>query len=126
MKTARYDSRRDQITNFFESDNPLECQVDLCHSSDEGYYLARQVVQEWRGRAWETLTAEEYEELVEKMIEEQGMIKLPPGFRYLETFRPLERDALLRSLVDLAIPDHGALRSLFHKALDAAGIDSKK
>lgn len=121
-KATTYNPQKEAITNFYEEENPMCHEVDFCYSYKSGYYLARRVTQVWRQRSWETLTLSEEEDLFKRVVKKGDGFRLPPDCRYLETYRQLDHDALLRCLVDLAIPDHGDLRERFHTALDAAGI----
>jgi hypothetical protein len=120
MKTDAYKPQEEQITNFWESSNPFKHEVDFCFSEKKGYYLARMIVQERRGRVWENITEEDFDSCLERLRLEQGTFtpKIPSAqYREIETFRPLEGSDLLHALVDLAIPDHGDLRDRFHAAL---------
>jgi hypothetical protein len=118
MKTSpsKYDPANDTyITTLFldkdEEGGFLDVDSMLHHSEEQGFYLARTIIQVWKGRTWETATPEEAEE------------SLREHRRSLKVFRPLNPSQVIRMVVNQFVPEEEGARELASSALVAAGIN---
>jgi hypothetical protein len=110
-----YDPANDtHITTLFldkdEDGNFLDVDSDLRHSEEQGFYLARTIIQVWGGRTWETATDDEAEAAPREHR------------RSLKVFRPLTPAQVIRLIIENNVPEEEGALSLALCALDAAGI----
>lgn len=115
ISQTRFDPANDtHITTLFldrdEEGNFLDVDSSIHHSEEHGLYLARTVIQVWRGRTWETATDDEAEAALRKHR------------RSLRVFRPLTPAQVIRLIVENTVPEEEGALGLTLAALDAAGI----
>jgi hypothetical protein len=118
MKTSptKYDPTHDTYitTLFLDKDgegNFLDVDSTIHHSEEQGFYLARTIIQVWKGRTWETATPEEAEESHREHR------------RSLKVFRSLTPSQVIRMVVNQFVPEEEGAREIASSALVAAGIN---
>lgn len=107
-------SKDSHITTLFLDKDPegnfLDVDSAIYHSSENGFYLAKNIIQTWQGRTWETTTSVE----AENALREHR--------RSLKVFRTLTTPQVIRMIVENSIPEEEGALSIALTALDAAGI----